>query len=64
MTAFKWFAVASAILITAMISFFQINSYWADQHNFNGWIGWKGVGSVLALIGIYIMYFKVIKKSN
>lgn len=62
MTPFKWFAVSSAIAILAMISFFQVNSYWADQHHFN--TGWKVIGAILTIVSGLIMYFKVAKKSN
>jgi len=47
----------------SFISFFQINSYWADKHHFNGIFGWLGIGILFFLIGAYFLY-KVIKNSN
>lgn len=47
----------------SVISFFQIDSYWADQHHFNGFIGWLGIGIVLGLIAIYFLY-RVIKQAG
>lgn len=47
----------------SVISFFQIDSYWADQHHFNGIIGWLGIGIVLGLVAIYFLY-RVIKQAG
>lgn len=40
----------------SIISFFQINSYWADTHNFNGLFGWLGIGIVTGLAAVYGLY--------
>lgn len=40
----------------SVISFFQINSAWADKHHFNGLFGWLGLGIVFGLIAIYGLY--------
>ena len=45
--------------LLSIISFFQINSYWADKHNFNGIIGWLGIGIVLGLAAIFFLYKSV-----
>jgi len=49
-----WFTFCAIFAFASVISFFQGNSYWADQHNFNGWfIGWKGVGGLFGLAAIF-----------
>lgn len=48
---------------SSVISFFQINSYWADKHHFNGLFGWLGIGIVTGVIACYGLY-KVSKNSN
>jgi len=63
MTTKKWFAAMSVFAFASIISFFQINSWWADQNKFNGLIGWLGLGIVFGLIAIYFLT-KVIKSSN
>jgi membrane protein DedA with SNARE-associated domain len=52
----KWMAGTVIFLLLAVISFFQINSWWADQHHFNGIFGWLGIGIVLGLVGLYCAY--------
>lgn len=47
----------------SVISFFQINSYWADKNHFNGLLGWTGLGIVFALAAIYWLY-RTIKSST
>lgn len=42
-----WMVVAAFI---AVISFFQVNSWWADQHHFNGW--WKVIGIFFGVVAI------------
>lgn len=42
----------SAIL--SAVSFFQINSYWADKHKFNN--GWLVIGIVLGVAAIFCLY--------
>jgi hypothetical protein len=37
----------------SVISFFQVNSAWADDHNFN--TGWKVIGAITGLIAIYCL---------
>lgn len=55
MTTTKWFLTMTAFAFGSVISFFQINSYWADKHNFNGLIGWLGIGIVLGLAACYCL---------
>lgn len=45
----------------AVISFFQINSYWADTHHFN--TGWKVIGGIFSLIAVFGLY-KVVKQGG
>lgn len=59
----KLHLLAGALGIGSVISFFQINSYWADKHNFNGVFGWLGIGIILGLGCIYTLY-KVSKNAN
>jgi len=47
----------------SIISFFQINSAWADDHNFNGFFGWTGLGIVFGLAAVYCLV-QVAKNSN
>ncbi len=63
MSTKTWFGLMSAAAFASGISFFQINSAWADDHHFNGIIGWSGLGIVFGLAAIYCLY-KVAKNSN
>jgi hypothetical protein len=58
-----WFRISSVLAFAAMISFFQIDTAWADEHNFNGWLGWKGIGAVLSLVSAGAMWISA-KNSN
>jgi hypothetical protein len=49
----QWFAWMVVFAFASVISFFQINSYWADKNNFNGFFGWLGIGIVTGLAAIY-----------
>ena len=49
----KYWTVLVVLAFASIISFFQINSYWSDKNNFNGLIGWLGIGIVLGLGAIY-----------
>lgn len=51
-----WWALTVGFGFASMISFFQINSAWADAHKFNGIFGWTGLGIIFGLIAIYSMY--------
>ena len=46
---------ANACTDSSVISFFQINSYWADQNNFNGVFGWLGIGIVTAAVAVFCL---------
>ena len=59
----KYFIAMAIFAFASVISFFQINSYWADQHHFNGLFGWLGLGIVFGLVAIYFLT-QVIKNSN
>jgi len=51
-----WFIFTSVFAFASLLSFFQINSYWADQHNFNGLFGWLGLGILFGIIAIFGIY--------
>lgn len=55
------FAIMAAFAFGSVISFFQINSAWADAHNFNGIVGWLGIGIVLGVIAAGIL-IKIAKR--
>lgn len=50
---YGWMVIAAFV---SVISFFQINSYWADKNNFNGLFGWLGIGIVAALFAVFFLY--------
>lgn len=52
-TKTAWFVMAIAAF-ASFISFIQINSAWADAHNFN--TGWLVIGIVTALVAIGCLY--------
>lgn len=58
----SWFGFTTVFAFASMISFFQINSDWADRHNFNGLFGWLGIGIVFGLVSVFGLY-KVNKNS-
>lgn len=51
----KWFGLMVVFAFASIISFFQINSYWADQHKFNGIFGWLGIGIVTGLVALFCL---------
>lgn len=55
-----WLVVSAFI---SVVSFFQINSAWADAHHFNGLFGWLGIGIVFGLAAVYCLY-KVVTTST
>jgi hypothetical protein len=55
-SAGHWFIFMTVFAFASVISFFQINSYWADQHDFNGLFGWLGIGIVTGLAAIFGLY--------
>lgn len=50
----KWFTLMVVTAFISVISFFQINSYWADKHHFNG--GWTVIGIVFGLVACFCLY--------
>ena len=58
-----WFTGMVITAFIAVISGFQINSYWADTHNFNGIFGWTGICIVFSIAAIFCLY-KVTKTST
>jgi hypothetical protein len=57
----KWFIITAVLAFLSVISFFQVNSYWADQNSFN--TGWKIIGGIFGLGAVYSL-FKAVKNSN
>lgn len=51
-----WFGIMVVFAFASVISFFQINSWWADQHDFNGIFGWLGIGIVTGLVAVFSLY--------
>lgn len=58
-----WWAITVVLAFASAISFMQINSAWADEHHFNGFFGWVGIGIITGLGAIYGLS-KVIKQSD
>lgn len=52
----RWFGGLVVFGFACIISFFQINSAWADEHNFNGIFGWLGLGFLFGLIAAFCLY--------
>jgi hypothetical protein len=52
-TTKEWFIVMTIFAFISVISFFQIDSAWADENNFNGIDGWLGIGLISAAIAIF-----------
>ena len=59
----QWFAFTGVFFFVGMISFFQVDSAWADEHNFNGILGWSGIGIASILMAVFGLY-KSYGKSN
>jgi uncharacterized membrane protein len=55
----KWYAVMVVTAFIGVISFFQINSYFADKHKANGVFIIIGILFSLAAIGSYFMANKI-----
>lgn len=50
-----WFGGFVICALASVVSFFQIQSYWADQHHFNGIFGWLGIGIILGVAAILFL---------
>jgi len=61
MTVKKWFTVLVIAAFASVISFFQINSYFADTHKLNG--VFKIAGIVFGIIAAY-SYYRANKLGN
>jgi len=56
LTQKQWFGVTAVLAFASAISFFNIGSSWADDHNFNGLIGFTGTGILGAVLAVYALY--------
>lgn len=61
MNTSKLFVLTAVLAFASVISFFQVNSYWADKHHFNGM--WIVIGIFLGLGAIWALS-KVIKQAG
>jgi hypothetical protein len=61
MGAKLWHVLMGVCAFIAAISFFQINSWWADQHHFNTW--WTVIGIIFSILAIGCLV-KVVKNSG
>lgn len=59
----QWFIFMTVFAFASVISFFQIDSAWADDHNFNGLFGWLGIGILTGFVAIFGLY-KTSQNSN
>lgn len=59
----EWFIFMTIFAFASVISFFQIDSYWADINDFNGIVGFLGIGIVTGLLAIFGLY-KASQKSS
>lgn len=50
-----WWGWCVITAFISVISFFQINSYWADKHNFNGIFGWLGIGILFGVLAVFFL---------
>lgn len=55
-TAKQWFVFMAVAAFLSIVSFFQIDSAWADAHHFNGLFGWKGIGIITGLVAVFGLY--------
>lgn len=62
-TGSNWFHFMVVFAFISVISFFQIDSAWADANNFNGFFGWLGIGIVTGCVAIYGLY-ETVTNSN
>lgn len=53
MRAHKWMILMAIFAFISVISFFQVNSAWADAHNFN--TGWKLIGTAAGIAAIFCL---------
>lgn len=54
MRAHHWMIITVIFAFISVVSFFQVNSAWADAHHFN--TGWKVIGAVTGLVAIFCLY--------
>jgi hypothetical protein len=61
MKAQHYFLLMVLSAFVSVITFFKVDSYWADTHDFNGSL--IAIGVVFGLVAGFFLY-KVIKNSN
>jgi hypothetical protein len=59
----QWFAFTAVFAFASFISFINIGSSFGDENNFNGIIGFTGIGILSALVSVFGLY-KSSKKSS
>jgi drug/metabolite transporter (DMT)-like permease len=52
----QWYLLAVVFAFASFISFININGAWADEHDFNGLVGFLGVGLVSILFAFYCLF--------
>lgn len=62
MSTKTWFIIMTILAFGSVISFFQINSAWADRDNLNGLFTAAGV--VLGVLAVLVLIAKVSKSSG
>jgi hypothetical protein len=62
LTTKQWFLLMVFFAFASVISFFQIDSAWADENNFNGFKGFLGIGIVSGFLAI-LSYLKAKQNS-
>lgn len=59
----KWLVITTAFAAISFVSFANINSVYADNHNLNGLFGYLGVGVVSGILAVLSLW-KTFKVSN
>lgn len=56
LTRMQWYLLAVVFAFASFISFVNIDSSWADDHSFNGLVGFLGIGIVSGLFAMYSLF--------
>lgn len=55
MSTKSWFGLMVVFAFASVISFFQIDSAWADANKLNGVFGFLGLGILFGLVAIFCL---------